>query len=117
MYDTAAVDAMCGLVAGLREQIVKMHICRRELNARIAEIEMLSEEAAVAADRLSTPDTSNAPAGAPTRLSQTAGATIDEETHIEAVLADIAKDVPDEEWDKLPRDLTDNLDGHYEETK
>ena len=83
MYDTAAVDAMCGLVAGLREQIVKIHTCRRELNARIAEIETLSEAAALVADRLSTwsaPDTSNAPAGAPTLLSQTAGATIDEET-------------------------------------
>jgi len=80
MYDTAAVDAMCGLVAGLHEQIVKMHVCRRELNARIAEIETLSELAALAADRLSTTDTSNAPAGAPTLLSQTAGATIDEAT-------------------------------------
>ena len=97
MCDTAAVDALCGLVAGLREQIVKIHTCRRELNARIAEIETLSELAALAADRLSTgsgagspdtpvhsagsaPDTSNAPAGAPTLLSQTAGATIDEAT-------------------------------------
>jgi len=29
---------------------------------------------------------------------------------IEDVLADLAKDVPDEEWDRLPRDLTDKLD-------
>ena len=54
MYDTAAVDAMCGLVAGLREQIVKMHVCRRELNARIAEIETLSEAAAISAAELSS---------------------------------------------------------------
>lgn len=31
---------------------------------------------------------------------------------IEDVIADIFKDVPDEEWDRLPRDLTDKLD-HY----
>ena len=31
---------------------------------------------------------------------------------IEEVLAEIAATVPDEEWDRLPPDLTDNLD-HY----
>jgi hypothetical protein len=31
---------------------------------------------------------------------------------IEEVLADLARGVPKAEWDKLPRDLTDNLD-HY----
>lgn len=32
--------------------------------------------------------------------------------HIADVLRDMAQTVPQEEWDKLPRDLTDNLD-HY----
>ncbi|HXJ97035.1 MAG TPA: hypothetical protein VMT20_29700 [Terriglobia bacterium] len=31
---------------------------------------------------------------------------------IEVVLAELASEVPDSEWSKLPRDLTDNLD-HY----
>ncbi len=31
---------------------------------------------------------------------------------IEEVLADLARGVPEAEWDKLPSDLTDNLD-HY----
>ena len=31
---------------------------------------------------------------------------------IEDMVKDIFKDVPDEEWDRLPRDLTDRLD-HY----
>jgi len=31
---------------------------------------------------------------------------------IENVLADLASKVPQEEWDRLPKDLTDNLD-HY----
>lgn len=31
---------------------------------------------------------------------------------IEDVLADLAKEVPDEEWDRLPRDLTDKLDDY-----
>ena len=31
---------------------------------------------------------------------------------IEDVLADLAADVPAEEWDRLPTDLTENLD-HY----
>ncbi len=31
---------------------------------------------------------------------------------IEDVLADLARGVPQAEWDKLPKDLTDNLD-HY----
>lgn len=31
---------------------------------------------------------------------------------IEDVLAELAREVPEEEWEKLPRDLTDNLD-HY----
>ncbi len=30
---------------------------------------------------------------------------------IETVLADLAKAVPQEEWDKLPSDLTDKLEG------
>jgi hypothetical protein len=31
---------------------------------------------------------------------------------IEEVLRDIAKEIPQEEWDKLPEDLNENLD-HY----
>ena len=31
---------------------------------------------------------------------------------IEEILISIAAEVPQEEWDKLPKDLTDNLD-HY----
>ena len=31
---------------------------------------------------------------------------------IEDVFADLAKEVPDAEWDKLPPDLTDRLDHH-----
>ena len=31
---------------------------------------------------------------------------------IEEVLSDLAKEIPQEEWDKLPKDLNDNLD-HY----
>jgi hypothetical protein len=44
--------------------------------------------------------------------------TKDEETYdrtarpIEEVLSDLAKEIPQEEWDKLPNDLNDNLD-HY----
>lgn len=36
----------------------------------------------------------------------------DEGPAIEDVLADIAKTVPDAEWDKLPHDLSENLDDH-----
>lgn len=31
---------------------------------------------------------------------------------IEELLSDLAKEIPQEEWDKLPKDLNDNLD-HY----
>lgn len=31
---------------------------------------------------------------------------------IEELLCDLAKEIPQEEWDKLPDDLNDNLD-HY----
>ena len=31
---------------------------------------------------------------------------------IEDILEDLAKEIPQEEWDKLPGDLNDNLD-HY----
>ncbi|MBN2124519.1 MAG: hypothetical protein JW821_09525 [Deltaproteobacteria bacterium] len=57
--------------------------------------------------------------GAPThRISGDSGGAImagkEEEVvrPIEEVLSDIAKEIPQEEWDKLPEDLNDNLD-HY----
>ena len=41
-----------------------------------------------------------------------AGMEKEVERPIEELLRDLAKEIPQEEWDKLPEDLNDNLD-HY----
>ena len=46
------------------------------------------------------------------RYAQGLSAAIPDTGNIEDVLADLAKDVPDEEWDRVPPDLTDKLDDY-----